>query len=568
MTMTATSRLASWALAGVIALSATASFAQAPRTTLRGGNVSNFGTAPANVRGGLGATPDAAASNVDNYINQDDQLNLDANTGNVRVLRTNEKAALNDYVTATFPINNATPRELRNVFRSILSIEGGTAEVIRDRNTGDNMLQVIAPSFTMPYIQRALPTLDESWIREYDTGSADVYYKAVNRRVADVDVFASRFASSDNGFSAVDFTANAVSRIDEPYRIESYEKGAKMVDIPANQVLLDVAIYEVTASNDLKLGLDYIAWKNGPGRNLWNFIYSALDAQSNNDNTGSIFDPFASGHPLLGTVAGNTNVKLYNDVDQYYRAVNYLLPSNFIDFLQVKGDARVINKQQLQVKSANTATISADDQLLALVSQPSDLDNVDADTRQGIVEIQVERPGHGNVPFHDTDRTLNYTNAGSTGVSLTVTPFVGLESMELVVSVEVGDLTGIAPNGTPIIGTRTLDTTVRLMDGQEYVVAHLKRTNNIEEAAKAPFFGDIPVLGYLFGGETQTNRESDLLVVITPHFHLSSQTDLGLTADAQSTKDIVVGDASYSAPDRVPYGYDQWMLGVEAPWVE
>jgi hypothetical protein len=204
MTMTATSRLASWALAGVIALSATASFAQAPRTTLRGGNVSNFGTAPANVRGGLGATPDAAASNVDNYINQDDQLNLDANTGNVRVLRTNEKAALNDFVTATFPINNATPRELRNVFRSILSIEGGTAEVIRDRNTGDNMLQVIAPSFTMPYIQRALPTLDESWIREYDTGSADVYYKAVNRRAADVDVFASRFASSDNGFSAVD----------------------------------------------------------------------------------------------------------------------------------------------------------------------------------------------------------------------------------------------------------------------------------------------------------------------------------------------------------------------------
>jgi hypothetical protein len=149
-------------------------------------------------------------------------------------------------------------------------------------------------------------------------------------------------------------------------------------------------------------------------------------------------------------------------------------------------------------------------------------------------------------------------------VSLTVTPFVGLESMELVVSVEVGDLTGIAPNGTPIIGTRTLDTTVRLMDGQEYVVAHLKRTNNIEEAAKAPFFGDIPVLGYLFGGETQTNRESDLLVVITPHFHLSSQTDLGLTADAQSTKDIVVGDASYSAPDRVPSattsGCSAWKL--------
>jgi type II secretory pathway component GspD/PulD (secretin) len=176
-----------------------------------------------------------------------------------------------------------------------------------------------------------------------------------------------------------------------------------MVDIPANQVLLDVAIYEVTASNDLKLGLDYIAWKNGPGRNLWNFIYSALDAQSNNDNTGSIFDPFASGHPLLGTVAGNTNVKLYNDVDQYYRAVNYLLPSNFIDFLQVKGDARVINKQQLQVKSANTATISADDQLLALVSQPSDLDNVDA------IRVRESSRSRSSVPVMGTFRSTTPT---------------------------------------------------------------------------------------------------------------------------------------------------------------
>lgn len=557
MTLKATNRLATWAIAGAFALSAAVGFAQGPAQTRNPGLAGSTGTTPGSVRGGLGATPGAAASNVNNYINQDEQLNLDPNAGNVRVLRTDEKAALNDFVTATFPIKNATPRELRNVFRSVLQLEGGTAEVIRDKKTGENFLQVIAPSFILPYMQRALPTLDESWIREFDTGSADVYYKAMNRVAADIDVFASEWASSDNGASAVDTTANAISRIDEPYRIENYIKGAKMVDIPANQVLLDVKIYEVTSNDDLKLGLDYIAWKNGPGRNLWDFIYTYVDAQADNDNATSIFDPFA--------VEGLGTPQV--EADDIYTAVNYLLPSSFIDFLQVKGDARVIHEEQLQVKSANVASISADDELLALVSSPGDISNVGGGGPIALDIDSVDNDVPGAFAVRDWQRSLNYQNAGSTGVTLTVQPFVGLESMELVVSLEVGDLTGLAPNGTPIIGTRTLDSTVRLMDGQEYVVAHLKRTNNIEEAAKAPFLGDIPVVGYLFGGETQTNRKSDLLVVVTPHFHLSSQTDLGLTAEAQSTKDIVVGDAAHAAPDRVGFGYDQWMLqGNPAPW--
>jgi hypothetical protein len=31
-------------------------------------------------------------------------------------------------------------------------------------------------------------------------------------------------------------------------------------------------MYEVATNNDLKLGLDYVAWKNGPGSNLFNLL--------------------------------------------------------------------------------------------------------------------------------------------------------------------------------------------------------------------------------------------------------------------------------------------------------
>ena len=64
----------------------------------------------------------------------------------------------------------------------------------------------------------------------------------------------------------VDTTNNAVRHYDEEYRNKNYAEGAKLVDIPPNQVLLDVKMYEVNANNDTKIGVDYINWKNGPGR--------------------------------------------------------------------------------------------------------------------------------------------------------------------------------------------------------------------------------------------------------------------------------------------------------------
>lgn len=556
------------AMAGLLCLSSGLAYSQT-QTGVFSGQLGSEATTPANVSGALGPRPGAAASGINNYVNQDEQLNLDANTGNIRVLRTNEKAALNDYVTATFPVKNASVRELRSTLRTVLALEGGAVNAIRDKKTGDHFLQVICPSFVLPYIAPLIAKLDVEWIREFDTGSADIYYKAKNRRAADIDFIAARFAS-ENGFSLIDTTNNASQRIDEPYRIETYAAAAKVVDIPANQVLLEVEIIEVTSSNDLKVGLDYIAWKNGPGRNLFNFVYQAFDSQSRNDNFTSIYDPFSSWDPGAAALGAGTNQVLHTDIDQYYRSINYLLPSSYIDFLQVKGAARVMHKETLQVKSANTAFISAEDQILALVSSPSEIDEIGATTLQGVApSLTRVRAGNGldgnnepntiNAAVRNTNRQLNYSNAGATGIFVELTPFVGLETMELVVDIEVGDLTGLAPNGQPIIGTRTMSTTARLVDGEPYILATLKRSNNIEESAKAPWLGDLPLLGYLFGGETDINRDSNVIIQVTPHFYVSSQTDLGLTASAQSIKDEISNGAKPAIPGST-LGFDQWLL--------
>lgn len=549
---------------------------------------SGFGSATVRTPGGA---PLLTLSNdnsfIDNYLHQDEQVNLDANTGNIRVLRTNQKALLNDFVTKVYPLNNVDPREIRETLNTIIGLEGGRADVIRDDEGKQHYIQVVCPEFMIPHLDKAIPALDESWVREYDSGSADAYWKGRNRFAGDINTIAANYAS-EQGFSVLDLAANAAVRIDEPLRIRLYAQAAEMVDIPSNQVELEISIYEISAQNDMKIGLDYIAWKNGPGRGLVQFIYQGLDAQSTNDPITSVFDPFG-GLGTISDVDGSpfdafSEFKELVDLDQRYRSVNYLLTSNYIDFLQVRGEARVVKRQRLTVTSSQTATFSADESIVALVASgvggggtttnntASQLTIVDRSALSAINAQRFRRQsdflgnsfltpiGSPSSAVVDTDRRVN-KNAGRIGIFVEVTPFVGLESMELVLAVEAADLNGIAPNGQPIINTRTLTTTVRLFDGEPLVVGGLKRRNDTRESAKAPVLGDLPIVGYLFGGEQTVKRWNDVVIVVKPSFYLADQTSLHLSAhDSDLALNAEGGNGSPVIIPKNSYFFDQWLL--------
>lgn len=551
-----------------LALLTSTVWAQSGQTTTQFGPVVGEATGIKSITtqgGPVGPSPSARRSHDRDYRFQQEDVNLDPNAGNVRVMRTDQKQQMNDFVSATFPLHNVDPREIRNVMRTITGLEGGRAE----ENVEGHFLQVIAPAWQIPYLEEAVEMLDHKWVREYDTGSSDIYYKAKNRNAADIDTIASNYGS-ENGFSAVDATNNAVNRIDEPYRIDNYMVGVKAVDIPANQVMLEVKVYEIASSDDLKLGLDYINWKNGPGRSLFSFIYTGATSNSHADTLTSVFDPFTNA--AAGVIGAGLEDKTFKTgFNQFYRSFNYLLTSNFLDFLQVRGQARVLRDQSITVKSANPAFIAADDQIVAPVSTGGNFD------RSAITAVRFHNPngedsatfiddvktprvvGVQSVSIPDSDRRLNNRPTGSTGVFLNAVPFVGLVSMELVVDIEVADLNGLAPNGEPIINSRTLTSTVRLLDGEPYVIGGIKRTHVVKETAKAPVLGDIPVIGYLAGGETQVKRSDEVLIVVTPHFYLAAQTNCSAPAAVRELAKVINDERGVGLPHN-HYGYDQWLL--------
>lgn len=541
-------------------------------------------------------SPSVNQSNVNNYINQDEQINIQPNDGTVRVLRTDQKNLVQEYVTRVIPVRNADVAELVSVFRTVAGKEGGRAEVIRDKVNKEYFIQVVAPSWQIPWIEDAVAALDEPWVSEYADGSADYNYHPRFREAALIDRIASQWGGT-LGASSVDTHNNAIFRQDEPYRIEEYAEATKFVDVPEHMLVLEGAIYELNLNDDKIIGLDYIAWKNGPGRNLFSFLLAGGDAGQTFSGASSLFDPNLtgiSGGRVIDTIGdGDTRRRFEAESRQEFYAANFLLTAAYLDFLQSKGKAKVLARPSITVRSGSYGTWSSLDQIVSfeaadIIDPLGDLDDDDNLTTnpgrngtrpdriadqpgfnddEGAILVSgsageelVSNPnGRGYADLSVSPRTVRYKNLGQTGLFLNVLPLIGTETTEMTVDFAQANLNGYTPQGLPIIDTRTYLTTVRVADGQPLVVGAIHRAEKVKSKQGAPFLSSIPIVGWAFGGETNINRENDLVMVLMPRIYTSAESDVEMPAVMKRAVAEASSDGKPKVP-RNPLGFDQWLL--------
>jgi pilus assembly protein CpaC len=68
----------------------------------------------------------------------------------------------------------------------------------------------------------------------------------------------------------------------------------------------------------------------------------------------------------------------------------------------------------------------------------------------------------------------------------------------------------------PAITKRDAVTTVELRDGQSFAIAGLLSTQNSGNMHQVPWIGSVPVLGALFRSAAYQQRETDLVIIVTP----------------------------------------------------
>ena len=109
------------------------------------------------------------------------------------------------------------------------------------------------------------------------------------------------------------------------------------------------------------------------------------------------------------------------------------------------------------------------------------------------------------------------------GVGLAFTPIVLADGrISMRVRPEVSELStegAIRLNGfdVPSLTTRRAETTVELGSGQSFMIAGLLRNSTNNSIDKAPFLGDLPIIGSLFRSTRFRRQETELVIIVTPY---------------------------------------------------
>jgi pilus assembly protein CpaC len=130
--------------------------------------------------------------------------------------------------------------------------------------------------------------------------------------------------------------------------------------------------------------------------------------------------------------------------------------------------------------------------------------------------------GEFPIPVANTENTIT-VEYKKYGVSLEFTPTVladGLISLDIqpeVSSVDTSASYQVGNLSIPGFVVRRAHTMVDLKSGQSFMIAGLLQSQNDTGTQRLPGLGKLPILGNLFSSKAYQRRETDLVIIITPH---------------------------------------------------
>ncbi len=379
-----------------------------------------------------------------------------------------------------------------------------------------------------------------------------------------------------------DVGLNALMFHTSPFSQKAIERILKEYDAPVTEALVDYKIYEIDSENDGNLGIDFQAWKNGPGADLF-----AAGAR------------YASGWDFLNNnVASNLIKSSHTSAFNFNPKWN----SKYLDFLVAKSKAKVITSGRTSIMNRCTGTISSVTRIPVIEageetagdSGPVTLSdallipawNTDytlnaVDQEKGLAinirpagytgEVVITRTKINTRTYYNisldksgayltradgknlgrtckaydvsvtlTDNTVtppvttdvdDWTSAYSYiirkdkkrvtkqaefGFTLELTPEVNTEASQIKVAMSNTNLLGFKGNGEPRTSETVLNTSLQMAnDGGVFYIGGLEKSALVRSVSKVPFLGDIPFLGWVFSGESESVKKTQIVAVLT-----------------------------------------------------
>ncbi len=146
-----------------------------------------------------------------------------------------------------------------------------------------------------------------------------------------------------------------------------------------------------------------------------------------------------------------------------------------------------------------------------VVSTPrvSALDNKEAKIEQGLSIPYSTKDKNGDPKIEFIDAKL----------SLVVTPHATPDNkifMKIQATKNAPDNTVLGATGQPAIRKNEATTDILLSDGETAVIGGILVLSKTQTDSKVPFFGDLPLIGWLFKSRNTTEDKRELMIFITP----------------------------------------------------
>ena len=512
----------------------------------------------------------------------DARLNVEVEKGTqvVHFIRTNNDP---DVVTKTYVLKYADPYELRGYLRQIVQSrrvdESKTGIQAIKYSDGTGILMVSAEDYRFEDsevgqgIDSIIATLDKPKVVSV-TGQPMYVYQPKYRSATELRTML-RNAGAD---VADDVTENIGGadriRCDEALNLiffkttnfsrANIEKLLMEYDIPTAEVRAKVTVYELYAENDAKIGLDFQAWKNNDGIDLFN-------------TGGRFMKNFSSDGSALVKGAGWSDTTYFN--------FNPKWNTKYLDFLTSKGKAKIVHTGEMAIRSGTTAEMNRTTQVFVPSVEPiegeytqeylkledvmpeEDFSLEATDMHGNAIEIEAEgavsltvlKLGKGdqerytlrieggsfvidgknvgakaiakyadvsdadgntmelksnNVPMAKGN-TVNTAASGEFGFYLSMTPSVSAKATILDVTVSNKSLIGYKSNGEPRIQTGAKVTSSFMISnkGTKLVIGGLEKRDVVSVSGGIPILKDLPLLGWIFSTESESTKRSQLVVV-------------------------------------------------------
>jgi pilus assembly protein CpaC len=298
---------------------------------------------------------------------------------------------------------------------------------------------------------------------------------------------------------------------------------------PSQQVMLEVRFLEVSRDGGRELGVEWF----GANRN------GTHGARSGRGLVGTTGDT-PSGIPIfrtLGAIPGGSLAGPFGTFLARALTTNNAQIDVLVTALEEKGLIRRLAEPNLIALSGDKASFLAG----------------------GEFPVPISSTGTGGFPVV----TIEFKKFG---VELNFMPTVlarGVINLHIQPKVSELDFTNaVQINGTviPALNTRNASTTVELRDGQSFAIAGLLSSQNAGQIAQLPWIGSVPVLGALFRSSSYQQKETDLVIIVTPRLVAPAVPGQRLASPLESRLPANDVDFFLNGQPEVKKRYEEYIL--------